>query len=70
MEIPMPDIVKAYRMKLNDVIHSLTMQELHVLSLEKLLKEERDKNTKLQMELDMARIELSDENLAEEPNDW
>jgi hypothetical protein len=70
MEIPMGDIINSYRQKLSDIIHTLTLKELHITQLEKKLTEKQEKIMDLQMKLDFYRITASGENLAEEPDDW
>jgi hypothetical protein len=56
MEIPMADVINSYRQKLSDVIHQLTMKELHIGELEKKLTEKRQKIVDLQMKVDFYEI--------------
>lgn len=70
MEIPMQDVINSYRQQLSDVIHRLTLKELHITKLEKTLDEKRQKIVDLQMKLDFYEIAANQENLADEPDDW
>lgn len=64
----MQDVINSYRQQLSDVIHRLTLKELHITKLEKTLDEKRQKIMDLQMKLDF--YEIANENLANEPDDW
>jgi len=68
MEIPMSAVVDSYRQKLSDVIHQLTLKELHVEELKRILEEKSKKIEDLQMEIDIRN--LADEDLSNEPDDW
>lgn len=68
MEIPMSAVVDSYRQKLSDVIHQLTLKELHVKELEKIIEEKRKKIEDLQLEVDLHN--LANEDLSNEPDDW
>lgn len=56
MEIPMQDIINSYRQQLSDVVHRLTLKDLHIKHLEKTLEGKRQKIVDLQMKLDFYEI--------------
>lgn len=68
MEIPMSAVVDSYRQKLSDVIHQLTLRELHIKELEKTNEEKSKKIQELQMEIDF--FNLANENLNDHPDEW
>lgn len=68
MEIPMQEVINSYRQQLSDVLHTLTLRNLHIKQLEKTLDTKREKITDLQMKLDF--YELANENLNDEPDAW
>lgn len=71
MEIPMQDLINSYRQKLSDVIHQLTLKELHIKSLEDTLNQKREKITDLQMKLDFYEIaEEQRRNPQAEEKEW
>jgi hypothetical protein len=51
MEIPMGDIINSYRQQLSDVIHTLTLRNLHITALEKKLDDKREQIADLKMQL-------------------
>ena len=64
MEIPMGDIINSYRQQLSDVIHTLTLRNLHITALEKKLDDKREQIADLKMQL--GYYELAGENLEAE----
>jgi len=68
MEIPMQDVINSYRQQLSDAVHTLTLRDLHIKHLDKILEEKRKEIEKLQMELDFHN--LANENLNDYPDEW
>jgi hypothetical protein len=68
MEIPMKDVINSYRQQLSDVVHTLTLRDLHIKNLEKTLEEKCKEIEKLQMEIDFR--DLANENLNDHPDEW
>lgn len=70
MEIPMAKVIESYRHQLSEALHQITLQTIHVKTLEELVTETKQKNDKLQQVIDMYEITNSGENLSDEPDDW
>jgi hypothetical protein len=71
MEIPMQEVINSYRQQLSDVLHTLTLRNLHIKQLEKTLDTKREKITDLQMKLDFYEIaEEQRKNPQPDENEW
>lgn len=70
MEIPMAQVIESYRGQLSEALHQVTLQSLHIKTLEELVTETKQKNDKLQKTVDMYAIAENGEDLNDEPDDW
>jgi hypothetical protein len=70
MEIPITAVVASYREKLSDVIHQLTLKELHIKELESILAKKRETITDLQTKLDIYEIAEQERNNPTPDDEW
>lgn len=71
MEIPMQDVINSYRQQLSDMLHSLTLKNLHIKALDKQIEEKNETITDLRMKLDFYEIaEEQRKNPQADMNEW